>query len=100
MQSEKLTYREVRKAVKDTLKHEGVLSLWKGLGPSLLRDVPFSGKDCLYLCQLFILNLCSMQSEQSCPVLSHLLKQVGANCCPVFNLSTFVITSAFKSISE
>lgn len=42
MQSEKLTYREVRKAVKDMLKHEGYLSLWKGLGPSLLRDVPFS----------------------------------------------------------
>ena len=43
MQSEKLTYREVQKFTKDTLKHEGILSLWKGLGPSLLRDVPFSG---------------------------------------------------------
>ena len=44
MQSEKLTYRQVHTAIKGMLRHEGFLSLWKGLGPSLLRDVPFSGK--------------------------------------------------------
>ena len=44
MQSEKLTYRQVHTAIKDMLRQEGFLSLWKGLGPSLLRDVPFSGK--------------------------------------------------------
>ena len=43
MQSEKLTYHDVHKAVRSMVKQEGILSLWKGLGPSLLRDVPFSG---------------------------------------------------------
>ena len=33
---------EVRKAVKITLKSEGVIGLWKGVGATLLRDVPFS----------------------------------------------------------
>lgn len=42
MQSEKLTYHDVHKAVRGMVKQEGILSLWKGLGPSLLRDVPFS----------------------------------------------------------
>lgn len=43
MQSEQLTYKEVDKAVRTTIKSDGIISLWKGLGPTLLRDVPFSG---------------------------------------------------------
>jgi len=42
MQSKKLSYSEVGVAVKQLVKHEGFLSLWRGLGPTLLRDVPFS----------------------------------------------------------
>uniref|UniRef100_A0A6G1SA08 Solute carrier family 25 member 40 n=1 Tax=Aceria tosichella TaxID=561515 RepID=A0A6G1SA08_9ACAR len=42
MQSKKLTYLEVATAVKQLVKYEGPLSLWRGLGPTLLRDVPFS----------------------------------------------------------
>lgn len=42
MQSKKLTYQETGIAVKSLLQYEGALGLWKGLGPSLLRDVPFS----------------------------------------------------------
>ncbi|XP_025084519.1 solute carrier family 25 member 40-like isoform X2 [Pomacea canaliculata] len=42
MQSEQLTYKEVDKAVRTTIKSDGIISLWKGLGPTLLRDVPFS----------------------------------------------------------
>lgn len=42
MQSKKLSYPEVTSAVIQLVKHEGVWSLWRGLGPTLLRDVPFS----------------------------------------------------------
>ncbi|CAG5136352.1 unnamed protein product [Candidula unifasciata] len=42
MQSTKINYSQVQQAVKETIRKNGVLSLWKGLGPTLLRDVPFS----------------------------------------------------------
>ncbi|XP_053408230.1 probable mitochondrial glutathione transporter SLC25A40 isoform X2 [Mercenaria mercenaria] len=42
MQSEQLTYRQVREAVRTTIQQDGSLSLWRGLAPTLLRDVPFS----------------------------------------------------------
>ena len=43
MQSEKLTYNEMVKAVKITFEECGFKTLMRGLGPTLLRDVPFSG---------------------------------------------------------
>lgn len=42
MQSKRLSYLEIGTAVKHSVKTEGILSLWRGLGPTLLRDVPFS----------------------------------------------------------
>lgn len=42
MQSKKLSYWEVTKAIQQLVKTDGILSLWRGLGPTLLRDVPFS----------------------------------------------------------
>lgn len=42
MQSKKLSYWEVATAIKQLVRYEGPLSLWRGLGPTLLRDVPFS----------------------------------------------------------
>lgn len=33
---------EVLVAIKLLVYHKGYLSLWRGLGPTLLRDVPFS----------------------------------------------------------
>ncbi|XP_070393493.1 mitochondrial glutathione transporter SLC25A40-like isoform X2 [Dermacentor albipictus] len=45
MQSKKLSYMEIGQAVKNLVKTRGLLSLYVGLGPTLLRDVPFS---CFY----------------------------------------------------
>ena len=42
MQSKKLKYSEVWNAVQSSVKQQGVRSLWRGLGPTILRDVPFS----------------------------------------------------------
>jgi solute carrier family 25 protein 39/40 len=42
MQSKKLSYWEVATAIRQLVKFEGPLSLWRGLGPTLMRDVPFS----------------------------------------------------------
>ncbi|KAL4229466.1 hypothetical protein ACF0H5_012504 [Mactra antiquata] len=42
MQSEQLTYSQIRQALSSTIQNGGFLSLYRGLGPTLLRDVPFS----------------------------------------------------------
>lgn len=42
MQSKKLTYLEIKEAVKSLVQNQGFRSLWRGLGPTVLRDVPFS----------------------------------------------------------
>ncbi|ESO93484.1 hypothetical protein LOTGIDRAFT_232578 [Lottia gigantea] len=41
-QSEKMTYREIFTALLQRSRQRGVISLWIGLGSTLLRDVPFS----------------------------------------------------------
>lgn len=38
-----VTFGHVTSSVKDLIRQEGVGSLWRGLGPTLWRDVPFSG---------------------------------------------------------
>lgn len=43
MQSEKLSYTEVGQGFRSMLKVHGILGLWKGFFPTILRDVPFSG---------------------------------------------------------
>lgn len=43
MQSQKLNYSQVGVALKDMIHFYGIPGLWKGLGATLLRDVPFSG---------------------------------------------------------
>lgn len=42
MQSNKFTYWQVGRFLKCSVKQDGYLSLWRGLGPTILRDVPFS----------------------------------------------------------
>uniref|UniRef100_A0A673WHT2 Mitochondrial glutathione transporter SLC25A39 n=1 Tax=Salmo trutta TaxID=8032 RepID=A0A673WHT2_SALTR len=42
MQSQKLTYSELRVCIRSSVAQDGWLSLWRGWGPTVLRDVPFS----------------------------------------------------------
>jgi solute carrier family 25 protein 39/40 len=42
MQSESLSYGHIGRALKSTVKNDGYLALWRGLGPTILRDIPFS----------------------------------------------------------
>ncbi|CAG2115271.1 unnamed protein product [Medioppia subpectinata] len=45
MQSKRLSYLELGRAVKSLLESQGFFSLWRGLSATILRDVPFS---CIY----------------------------------------------------
>ncbi|KAJ8972607.1 hypothetical protein NQ314_000098 [Rhamnusium bicolor] len=42
MQSRKLSYLEIHQALQTLIKQDGIKSLWRGVFPTLLRDVPFS----------------------------------------------------------
>ncbi|NXD00350.1 S2539 protein, partial [Certhia familiaris] len=42
MQSQQLSYRELRVCIQSSVAQGGWLSLWRGWGPTVLRDVPFS----------------------------------------------------------
>ncbi|XP_060717208.1 probable mitochondrial glutathione transporter SLC25A40 isoform X1 [Tachysurus vachellii] len=42
LQSERQSYRELSTVIRSAVHAEGWLALWRGLGPTLLRDVPFS----------------------------------------------------------
>lgn len=42
LQSQRQSYRELTTLIHSAVRTEGWLSLWRGLGPTLLRDVPFS----------------------------------------------------------
>ncbi|XP_037640695.1 solute carrier family 25 member 40-like isoform X1 [Sebastes umbrosus] len=42
MQSRKMSYRELTDCIRSAVQMEGWLSLWRGWGPMIYRDVPFS----------------------------------------------------------
>lgn len=42
LQAEKQSYRQVTECIRSAVQAEGWRSLWRGFGPTLLRDVPFS----------------------------------------------------------
>ncbi|CAI5790379.1 solute carrier family 25 member 39 isoform X1 [Podarcis lilfordi] len=42
MQSRQLSYRELRVCIQSAVAQDGWFSLWRGWGPTVLRDVPFS----------------------------------------------------------
>lgn len=42
MQSRRVSYSELRVCIRSAVTQRGVLSLWRGWGPTVLRDVPFS----------------------------------------------------------
>ncbi|XP_066484622.1 mitochondrial glutathione transporter SLC25A40 isoform X2 [Tiliqua scincoides] len=57
MQSSRLTYKQLCAYISNNLAKDGWLSLWRGWGPTILRDVPFSA---LYWCnyEYFKKKLC------------------------------------------
>ncbi|KAG6930563.1 solute carrier family 25 member 40 [Chelydra serpentina] len=42
MQSRQLSYKQLRVCINNTMAKDGWRSLWRGWGPTALRDVPFS----------------------------------------------------------
>ncbi|XP_029838050.2 solute carrier family 25 member 40 [Ixodes scapularis] len=60
MQSKRLSYLEIGQAVRSLVNARGVLSLYTGLGPTLLRDVPFS---CIYWTMYELLKRQCKQTE-------------------------------------
>lgn len=44
MQSRRRPYGELFACIRSAVSQDGVLSLWRGWGPTVLRDVPFSGR--------------------------------------------------------
>ncbi|XP_077993542.1 mitochondrial glutathione transporter SLC25A40-like isoform X2 [Glandiceps talaboti] len=53
MQSKPLSYSELKSCVRNSVVQDGILSLWRGWSPTVLRDVPFSA---LYWCNYEILK--------------------------------------------
>lgn len=47
VQSKKFSYKELHRFVSMKVSEDGWISLWKGWAPTILRDVPFSGRTCL-----------------------------------------------------
>ncbi|KAH8295916.1 hypothetical protein KR018_000297, partial [Drosophila ironensis] len=43
MQSQRMTHAEMFDTIRQVVQSQGVLGLWRGLPPTILRDVPFSG---------------------------------------------------------
>lgn len=44
MQSQRVSYSELQVCIRSAMAQGGMLSLWRGWGPTVLRDVPFSGQ--------------------------------------------------------
>lgn len=44
MQSKKFSYEELHRFVSTKVSEDGWISLWRGWAPTILRDVPFSGR--------------------------------------------------------
>lgn len=60
LQAEKQSYRQVTDCIRSAVQTEGWRSLWRGFGPTLLRDVPFSAmywhnyeKGKIWLCERY-----------------------------------------------
>ena len=50
MQSKKFSYEELHQLVSKKVSEDGWISLWRGWAPTVLRDVPFSGRVYLQVC--------------------------------------------------
>lgn len=56
MQSRRLPYSELRACIRSAVAQDGLLSLWRGWGPTVLRDVPFSGESSATECNMIVLK--------------------------------------------
>lgn len=52
MQYKKFSYEELHRFLSKKVSEDGWISLWRGWAPTVLRDVPFSGKIFLSICSI------------------------------------------------
>ncbi|XP_028405392.1 solute carrier family 25 member 40-like [Dendronephthya gigantea] len=72
LQSKKeFKYRELGSVVRTAVRQGGVRSLWQGLGPSLLRDIPFSA--------LYWFGYEYLRAQQKDPSLQHICLSGGTS---------------------
>lgn len=57
IQSRRRPYSELLACIRSAVAQDGVLSLWRGWGPTILRDVPFSGEGSTTECRILKKNL-------------------------------------------
>lgn len=52
MQSKKFSYEELHRFISRKVSEDGWISLWRGWAPTVLRDVPFSGRIYFSICSI------------------------------------------------
>lgn len=65
MQSRKLPYSELMMCIRSAVAQDGWFSLWRGWGPTVLRDVPFSGQWTVHSGGMMV-NWCSPDAVFDC----------------------------------
>lgn len=94
LQAEKQSYSQVTDCIRSSVQTQGWRSLWRGFGPTLLRDVPFSAmywynyeKGKMWLCEryntrepTFAITFTSGAVSGSVSASNNLVMQIDLRC--------------------